>query len=73
MTQATRSDRAAAFDQWWKLSSLNGTLSDHRKNLAREAYYAAWGGGDNDLMIDKKTADVSRRLKAGVRGRYPDG
>jgi hypothetical protein len=33
-----------AFDKWWKLSTHNGTLPEHRQNLAREAYYAAWGG-----------------------------
>lgn len=37
--------RANAFDRWWKLSSLNGTLPQNRKSLAREAYYAAWGDG----------------------------
>jgi hypothetical protein len=36
--------RDVAFYKWWKLSTHNGTLPQHRENLAREAYYAAWGG-----------------------------
>jgi hypothetical protein len=37
--------RDAAFTRWWALSTHNGTLPSHRESLAREAYFAAWGGG----------------------------
>ena len=38
-------DRAEAFDQWWELAVMNGILPSTTQKLAREAYYAAWGGG----------------------------
>lgn len=37
--------REAAFDRWWKVSIHNGVLPQTRELLAREAYFAAWGGG----------------------------
>ena len=36
--------REKAFEQWWELITSSGALPSHKKNLAREAYYAAWGG-----------------------------
>jgi hypothetical protein len=41
---ATR--REQAFDQWWKLGEHNGVLPTAKSALAREAFYAAWGGSD---------------------------
>ena len=37
--------REAAFEQWWHLTS-HITMPEQRKALAREAYFAAWGGGN---------------------------
>ena len=43
-SKAAAEARKRAFDRWWKLSVHNGTLPKSRESLAREAYYAAWGG-----------------------------
>ena len=44
-------NREAAFKQWWATCSHNGVLPKDRTALAREAYYAAWGGSDSHSQL----------------------
>jgi len=46
-------DRAKAFAKWWSLSINNSTLPELREQLAREAYYAAWGDGSQFEAADE--------------------
>lgn len=46
--------RETAFWKWWNLSCHNATLPRSRESLAREAYYAAWGGGSHCTQDDTR-------------------
>lgn len=43
--------REAAFEQWWRLSYENRTLPRTIHGIARQAYFAAWGGGNRDALV----------------------
>ena len=63
-------DRAKAFAKWWSLSINNSTLPELREQLAREAYYAAWGDGSQFEAaneIERLREDTARQLGYATR------
>jgi hypothetical protein len=58
-----KNGRAKAFDQWWHLACMNAILPTSSHNLAREAYYAAWGDGSREREIERLRAAL-RQIEA---------
>lgn len=61
------SDREKAFDQWWHLTS-HIWRPESRESLARQAYYAAWGGGDIARITAER--DGMKRALESLLDRY---